>query len=211
MKMLDFRQRLLVSTLIVGTGSLANPAFAQTTSGSAQDQNSTANPAATQPTGPVEAAPAPGTNAQGAPTQGSQDIIITGTRIPQPNLTSAAPITVVTNQDVKLSGSTRIEDVLNQLPSVGASMTSGMSNGATGTAEVDLRYLGSKRTLSLVNGRRMTPGDPAGASQAANSGRSDNPNRPRRSRSRRAWSSARPFACSGRCLSTGRFGWPPES
>jgi outer membrane receptor protein involved in Fe transport len=167
MKMLDFRQRLLVSTLIVGTGSLAGPAFAQTTSGSAQDQNSTANPAATQPTGPVEAAPAPGTNAQGAPTQGSQDIIITGTRIPQPNLTSAAPITVVTNQDVKLSGSTRIEDVLNQLPSVGASMTSGMSNGATGTAEVDLRYLGSKRTLSLVNGRRMTPGDPAGASQAA--------------------------------------------
>jgi outer membrane receptor protein involved in Fe transport len=160
MKMLDFRQRLLTSTLLVGASVLASPAFAQTAPG--QDQNPAAQPSAS-----VEAAPAPSANAQGAPVKSGNDIIITGTRIPQPNLTSAAPITVVTNQDVKLSGSTRVEDVLNQLPSVGASMTSSMSNGATGTAEVDLRYLGSKRTLSLVNGRRMTPGDPAGASQAA--------------------------------------------
>jgi outer membrane receptor protein involved in Fe transport len=42
-----------------------------------------------------------------------------------------------------------------------------MSNGASGTAEVDLRYLGSKRTLSLVNGRRLTPGDPTSSTQAA--------------------------------------------
>jgi outer membrane receptor protein involved in Fe transport len=174
MKMLDYRQRLLASTLLVGAGMLASPAFAQNMQGTAQDsqstipdQNTATNPARTQPTGPVEATPPPARNAQGALMQTGNDIIITGTRIPQPNLTSAAPITVVTNQDVKLTGSTRVEDVLNQLPSVGASMTSSMSNGATGTAEVDLRYLGSKRTLSLVNGRRMTPGDPAGASQAA--------------------------------------------
>jgi len=102
-----------------------------------------------------------------APAQPSQQIIITGSRIPQPNLTSAAPITVVSDQDVKLSGSTRIEDVLNQLPSVGAAQASGISNGATGTAEVDLRYLGSKRSLALVNGHRLTPGDPAGTTQAA--------------------------------------------
>jgi outer membrane receptor protein involved in Fe transport len=176
--MLDFRQRLLTSTLLVGASMLANPAYAQTatpnTPGTAQDtqsavpdQNTATNPGAAQPTGPAEAAPPSTRNAQGAPVQTANDIIITGTRIPQPNLTSAAPVTVVTNQDVKLSGSTRIEDTLNQLPSVGASMTSTMSNGATGTAEVDLRYLGSKRTLSLVNGRRMTPGDPTSASQAA--------------------------------------------
>ncbi len=79
----------------------------------------------------------------------------------------AAPVTVVTDQDVKLSGSTRVEDVLNQLPSVGAAQASGVSNGATGTAEVDLRYLGAKRSLVLVNGRRLMPGDPNSANQSA--------------------------------------------
>ncbi|MEA3079524.1 MAG: hypothetical protein QOF05_932, partial [Sphingomonadales bacterium] len=178
--MKDFRQRLLSSTLLVGAGLLANPAYAQTapgtpnTPGTAQDtqstvpdQNVATNPAAAQPTGPVEAGPTPTRNAQGAPVQTSNDIIVTGTRIPQPNLTSAAPVTVVTNQDVKLSGSTRIEDVLNQLPSVVASQASGVSNGATGTATVDLRGLGSKRTLVLINGRRLVPGDPNSTSQAA--------------------------------------------
>ena len=167
MKKLNYRRHLFASTLLMGASVLPSPAFAQDPQPAAPDQNAAANSTAAQPTGPVEANPTPTRNAQGAPVQTGNDIIITGTRIPQPNLTSAAPITVVTNQDVKLTGSTRIEDVLNQLPSVGASMTSSMSNGATGTAEVDLRYLGSKRTLSLVNGRRMTPGDPAGASQAA--------------------------------------------
>ena len=106
----------------------------------------------------MEAQPTPSTNAQGAPVTAPQDIIVTGSRIPQPNLESAAPVSVVTNQDIKLSGSSRIEDVLNQLPSAAADQTSGVSNGATGTAEIDLRYLGAKRSLILVNGRRMTAG-----------------------------------------------------
>jgi outer membrane receptor protein involved in Fe transport len=161
---LDFRQRLLTSTLLVGVAAIATPAYAQDTAQPAPPPTGAAP--TTTPTGPVEAQPTPATNAQGAPVQSSQDIIITGTRIPQPNLTSAAPITVVTNQDVKLTGTTRIEDVLNSLPQVGASQASGVSNGATGTAEVDLRYLGSKRTLTLVNGRRMTPGDPNSTTQA---------------------------------------------
>jgi outer membrane receptor protein involved in Fe transport len=175
---LEFRQRLLTSTLLVGAGMLASPAFAQTatpnTPGTAQDtqssvpdRNTATNPAAAQPTGPVEAGPTPTRNAAGAPVQSSNDIIITGTRIPQPNLTSAAPVTVVTNQDVKLSGSTRVEDVLNQLPSVQANQSSGVSNGATGTAYVDLRDLGPKRTLVLINGRRLVPGDPNSTAQAA--------------------------------------------
>ena len=122
---LDFRQRLLTSTLLVGASMLASPAFAQGAPVTPQDQNTATNPAAAQPTGPQEAQPVPSRNAQGAPVQSANDIIITGTRIPQPNLTSAAPVTVVTNQDVKLSGSTRIEDVLNQLPSVQANQGAG--------------------------------------------------------------------------------------
>jgi outer membrane receptor protein involved in Fe transport len=175
---LDFRQRLLSSTLLVGAGVLANPAYAQvsppptggtpaTTQSAIPDQNVATNPGAAPPTSDQATQPQPPLNAKGQPVQNGQEIIITGTRIPQPNLTSAAPVTVVTNQDVKLSGTTRIEDVLNSLPSVVASQASGVSNGATGTANVDLRGLGAKRTLVLINGRRLVPGDPNTAVQAA--------------------------------------------
>ena len=157
------RRALRASTAICGlllleAAFLAAPAMAQ-------DQ--TVDPAAQQPTGPVEAQPVPSTSAEGEPVQSGQDIIVTGSRIPQPNLTSAAPVTVVSDQDIKLSGSSRIEDVLNQLPSVGAAQAAGQSNGATGTAEVDLRYLGPKRSLVLLNGRRLTPGDPNETNQSA--------------------------------------------
>ena len=169
---LEFRQRLLTTTLLVGVAALATPAFAQDSAPetppppNAPTDGTTVDPQA-NPTGPVEAQPTPAQSAEGESVRDAQDIIVTGTRIPQPNLTSAAPVTVVTSQDVKLTGTTRVEDLLNQLPSVGASQASGVSNGASGTAEVDLRYLGSKRTLALVNGRRLTPGDPASTTQAA--------------------------------------------
>ena len=168
---LDFRQRLLSTTLLVGVAALATPAFAQDAAPDAPPPPNAPTDGTTvdtsNPTGPVEAQPTPAESAEGESVREGQDIIVTGTRIPQPNLTSAAPVTVVTGQDVKLSGTTRVEDLLNQLPSVGASQASGVSNGASGTAEVDLRYLGSKRTLSLVNGRRLMPGDPNSTTQAA--------------------------------------------
>jgi outer membrane receptor protein involved in Fe transport len=156
---LDFRQQLLATTLLVGASMLGTPAFAQ--------DATTVDPAAQAPSGPAEAQPTPTENATGAPVEDTKDIVVTGTRIPSANLESAAPVTVVSNQDLKLSGNTRVEDLLNSLPSVGASQASGVSNGASGTAEVDLRYLGSKRTLSLINGRRMVPGDPNSTTQAA--------------------------------------------
>ncbi len=101
-----------------------------------------------------------------APQQG-QDIIVTGSRIPQPNLTSTAPVTVVSSEDIKAQGTTRIEDLLNSLPSVSASQASSLANGADGTATVDLRGLGTSRTLTLVNGRRLMPGDPSPTSGSA--------------------------------------------
>ena len=155
---LDFRQRLLGTTLMVGASMLASPAFAQETPPDV--------------TGPVEAQPPAAMQEQVSqeapqPEEGGKDIVVTGTRIPSANLESAAPVTVVTSQDFKLQGTSRVEDLLNSLPSVGASQASGISNGASGTAEVDLRYLGSKRTLTLINGRRMVPGDPSSSTQAA--------------------------------------------
>jgi iron complex outermembrane recepter protein len=94
-------------------------------------------------------------------------IIVTGTRIQSPNLTAAAPVTAVTAADIKLSGTGKVEDILNSLPQVFAAQSSTLSNGATGTATVDLRGLGSARTLVLINGRRLMTGDPNSTSSAA--------------------------------------------
>jgi outer membrane receptor protein involved in Fe transport len=98
---------------------------------------------------------------------GAEEIVVTGSRIPQPNLDSAAPVTVVSSQDIKLQGTTKVEDLLNSLPAVFASQASTISNAADGTASVDLRGLGTSRTLSLVNGRRLLPGDPSPTSGSA--------------------------------------------
>ena len=115
-----------------------------------------------------DAAPAPSI-ASDQPTADNApggDIIVTGSRIQSPNLQSISPITTVNSQDIKLQGTTRVEDLLNTLPSVYAGQTSTLSNGSNGTATVNLRGLGATRTLTLINGRRIVPGDPNGSSAA---------------------------------------------
>lgn len=87
------------------------------------------------------------------------EVVVTGSRIAQPNLTTTSPVTQVTAEDVQLQGVTRIEDLVNQLPQAFAAQNSTVSNGATGTATISLRNLGSRRTLVLVDGRRLPYGD----------------------------------------------------
>jgi iron complex outermembrane recepter protein len=87
-------------------------------------------------------------------------IVITGSRIPRADLTAPSPVTVINSEEFKLEGAANVEEVLNQLPQVNPSQGEFISAGATGTATVDLRGLGSVRTLVLVNGHRLMPGDP---------------------------------------------------
>jgi iron complex outermembrane recepter protein len=87
-------------------------------------------------------------------------IIVTGSRIARPNLESVSPVTVIGAEEVKLLGVTRTEDLINTLPQAFAGQGGNLANGATGTATVDLRGLGAARTLVLINGRRLIPGDP---------------------------------------------------
>ncbi len=108
----------------------------------------------------------PQDNAEGA-NSAEQGIIVTGTRIVSPNLTAAAPVTAISAADIDLQGTAKTEDLLNSLPQVFAAQSSTLSNGATGTATVDLRGLGSSRTLVLINGRRLMSGDPNSTSSAA--------------------------------------------
>lgn len=88
------------------------------------------------------------------------EVVVTGSRIAQPNLTTTSPVTQVTSEDVKLQGVTRIEDLVASLPQAFASQNSTNSNSSTGVANVSLRNLESKRTLVLIDGRRLSYGDP---------------------------------------------------
>ena len=94
-------------------------------------------------------------------------IIVTGSRIPQPNLTGVAPVTVVNSAEIKAMGVTRTEDLLNSLPQVFGAQGGNVANGASGTSTVDLRDLGVSRTLVLINGRRLMPGDANSPDNAA--------------------------------------------
>lgn len=98
--------------------------------------------------------------APAAPSSEVGEIVVTGSRIPQPNLTSASPVTVVTSQELKLEGTTRVEDLINQLPQVVADQGGNLSNGASGTATINLRGLGPQRNLVLIDGTRLGPSDP---------------------------------------------------
>src|SRR2546426_398703 len=64
------------------------------------------------------------------------------------------------HQEIRMDGLAKAEDLLNALPQVTASQGSYASNGASGTAQVQLRGLGPTRNLVLINGRRLPPGSP---------------------------------------------------
>ena len=95
-----------------------------------------------------------------------QEVVVTGSRISAPNLTSTSPILVVTAQEIRQGGKTDIIDLINQLPqnfqnaSVDFSNTSSGLSTPGGISTADLRGLGPQRTLVLINGRRLGTGDP---------------------------------------------------
>ena len=95
----------------------------------------------------------------GPPPEPPAPIFITGTRIQTPNRTSASPVQSVHEQDFTLTGVANVEQTLNLLPQLAPSFTTTSNNPGTGAATLDLRGLGSVRTLILVNGRRWIADD----------------------------------------------------
>ncbi|WP_084583379.1 TonB-dependent receptor domain-containing protein [Sphingomonas azotifigens] len=92
----------------------------------------------------------------------TQDIVVTGSRIANPNLTSVVPVTSVRGEEFFQSGQVSIGDQLNQLPQLASTFSQSNSTRFLGTAGLnllDLRQLGTSRTLVLVNGRRHVASD----------------------------------------------------
>jgi iron complex outermembrane receptor protein len=87
-------------------------------------------------------------------------IFVTGSRIRPTAKEPVGAVFSVEMDSVQLGHALRAEDLIATLPVAGTEQGAFLSGQATGTATVNLRGLGSARTLVLVNGRRMMPGDP---------------------------------------------------
>lgn len=88
------------------------------------------------------------------------DIIVTGSRIRRPNIDTTVPVTSLARDELLSTGTVSVGDALNDLPALRSTFGSGNSTRFIGTAGLnflDLRGLGTSRTLVLVNGRRHVP------------------------------------------------------
>ncbi len=165
----NMRGRLLASTMIAGAAFIALGVSAA----HAADATDASGPIATSSGSGAPYAPTTGvavskidaaTDATAADTV--QDVVVTGSRIPTPNLTSVAPIQSVNHEQFQLEGHSDVIDLLNELPANFQNSVSDFSNTTNpltapgGVSTADLRGLGPQRTLVLVNGRRLGVGDP---------------------------------------------------
>jgi iron complex outermembrane receptor protein len=94
----------------------------------------------------------------------AEEIVVTGSRIKRAdNVSSPTPMVTLGEDQIENTGSVNVYDILNELPQAGDALSRGNTNftvGSSGVQTVNLRGLGSARTLTLVNGRRWVGGQP---------------------------------------------------
>lgn len=100
--------------------------------------------------------------AAAAPVADGGDIIVSGSRIVQNGFEAPTPVSVVTAAQIEKAAPVNIADYVNQMPALMGSETPRTPKGSVGTGNaganyLNLRNLGSTRTLVLLNGRRLTP------------------------------------------------------
>jgi iron complex outermembrane receptor protein len=107
--------------------------------------------------------PAPLADAAAQEDAAGADVVVTGSRVARPDLSASVPVAVISEELVQQTGAANLQDVLAELPSVGQNLSRTSTNFSTtgnGVASVNLRNLGSARTLVLVDGRRFVAGLP---------------------------------------------------
>ena len=158
----------MIATLLSGV-AFAGPAFAQATPNNTEQPGTPQaqpelNAAPTDQTPATQENPADTANQTAQDTQkgATETIVVTGSRIASPNITSLQPVQVVGETEIKQSGVTNVQELLLQNPAVGTPLLSRTNSAFTttggGAATIDLRDLGSNRTLVLINGRRVVGG-----------------------------------------------------
>lgn len=85
-------------------------------------------------------------------------IVVTGSRIRRSNETAAIPVQILGRSDIDEVGTVDTAEIILQLPGVSADITpdnSALSTQNAGLSTINLRRLGSDRTLVLIDGRRV--------------------------------------------------------
>lgn len=104
--------------------------------------------AQTVPAPPPTENPSDDTNPAGA------DIVVTGSRIERPDLIASSPVATLSAAELKQTNALTVEQLLNANPQFVPGESSASNNPANGVSTVDLRGLGSQRTLVLIDGHR---------------------------------------------------------
>lgn len=85
-------------------------------------------------------------------------VTITGSRISRTDMETALPVTIISEEEIKATGLLDIGSVVAQMPfNTQGSFISDAGSSATNHSSSGLRGLGSNRTLTLINGRRIAP------------------------------------------------------
>ncbi|HEV2748812.1 MAG TPA: TonB-dependent receptor [Allosphingosinicella sp.] len=146
-------RRVAASASLLAVAAAALPASASAQAAAQED--SLAEPvaadapaAADEMAGPVETG------------DGGEDIVVTGSRIARPEFALPNPVQSFTSAAIEQSGETNLTDFLIDTPALAGSLTGELNSGSNtgyqtaGLSLLDLRNLGTARTLVLVNGRR---------------------------------------------------------
>jgi outer membrane receptor protein involved in Fe transport len=111
----------------------------------------------TTPATPPDAAAAPGV--AGGPTatrkSATEEIVVTGSRVRRKDLSTPAPVTVISRAQIQNSAVASVGDFLQMLPEQGNATNTQVNNGGNGTTAISLRSIGPQRTLVLVDGKRF--------------------------------------------------------
>src|SRR5688500_11356686 len=83
-----------------------------------------------------------------------ETITVVGSRIKRTDIETSQPVFVIEREDLQKTGLVSVGDVLQKLTTSGQTINTTYNNGGDGSTLVDLRNLGSNRTLVLVNSRR---------------------------------------------------------
>jgi outer membrane receptor protein involved in Fe transport len=83
--------------------------------------------------------------------------LVTGSLIERATLTTPSPVTILRRDELLSAGRSMIGDILQPLPEQANAINAQFNNGGDGATRINLRGLGTARTLTLLNGRRFVP------------------------------------------------------
>jgi len=120
-----------------------------------------------------ESTAAPETTQKSTPTQALEEVVVSGSRIKRDNFSTAAPVTIIRNEDAVSAGFTSTAQVLQSTAITGGqgqinnAYGGFVTDGGPGANTIGLRGFGPTRSLVLLNGRRMAPSGTRGSVGAA--------------------------------------------